>query len=320
MYLKLFSLIGHHQDGCSGQSRKTVSRMAVPRRAASLGVGWLSLVLTGTAVAQGTPLAVELLPLGKDIGISSGQTVTPAYEGWYEDKDGTIAVSFGYYNRNSEQVLEIPVGPANRIIGAPDGNANQGQPTRFEADRHWGVFTVNIPADYDGQVVWHLENQGKTFHIPANLADDYVIDAIAGDANGNFPPEIKFSDNGPVGQGPGGITAGPLQARVGQPLTIDTWVSDDGTGSGLAAAFLGGRNGSPPVNLMWFKQQGPGQVEFSERTARAAVEGEWISTEVTFHQPGEYLLRARLNEFTGQEMAGHAQCCWTNGFVRVNVE
>lgn len=40
------------------------------------------LLMTASAVfAQGVPLAVELLPLGKDIGVSSGQTVTPAYEG-----------------------------------------------------------------------------------------------------------------------------------------------------------------------------------------------------------------------------------------------
>ena len=74
--------------------------------------------------AQGTPLAIELLPLGKDLGIRSGQTVTPAYEGWYENEDGDIELSFGFYNRNSEEVLDIPVGATNRIIGAADGEAD----------------------------------------------------------------------------------------------------------------------------------------------------------------------------------------------------
>ena len=144
------------------------------------------LALSSLVQAQGTPLAVELLPLGKDIGITSGQTVTPAFEGWYENENGDIELSFGYYNRNTEQILNIPVGSANRIIGAADGADNQGQPTHFEPHRHWGVFTVTVPAGYDEEVVWHLENQGKVFHVPANYSTDYVIDAIVGDANGNL--------------------------------------------------------------------------------------------------------------------------------------
>ena len=107
-----------------------------------------SLVAAGV-YAQGTPLPVELLPLGKDLGLRSGQTVTPAYEGWYENEDGSLALSFGYYNRNTEEVINIPIGPSNRIVGAPDALPNQGQPTRFEVERHWGVFTVTVPADHE---------------------------------------------------------------------------------------------------------------------------------------------------------------------------
>ena len=274
--------------------------------------------LGGQAFSQGTPLAVELLPLGKDIGLTSGQTVTPAYEGWYENADGSISLSFGYYNRNEEEVLEIPVGPANRIIGAPDGDSNQGQPTRFEVDRHWGVFTVVIPAGYDEEVVWHLENQGKTFHVPANLGVDYIVDALLGDANGNMAPEIRFSEDGQIGTGPGGIVAGPLQASVGDPLEINAWVTDDGKVSGMMAMMIqDGAN--PPVTLSWFKHQGPGHVEFSEDRHRIPSAGGVATAEVTFSEPGEYLLRAQLNEVGGPSMAGHSQCCWTNGFLRIEV-
>ena len=271
-------------------------------------------------VAQGTPLPVELLPLGKDIGIKSGQSVTPAYEGWYEDDDGLIAYSFGYYNRNTEEVLEIPVGPANRIIGAPDGDPNQGQPTHFAVERHWGVFTVKVPADHDGQIVWHLENQGKTFHIPANRHTDFVIDAIAGDAGGNFPPQVRFSEDSAWGHGPAGTTEGPVQARVGRALTVSAYAQDDGKGSGLASIFLSQGGATPPMNVDWFKHQGPGKVEFSETNGKVPVEGGTATTEVTFSEPGEYVLRARLTEFSGPEMSGHSQCCWTNGFLKVNVQ
>ena len=281
--------------------------------------GLCLLAVAGMASAQGVPLPVELLPLGKDIVVSSGQTVTPAYEGWYVDDDGMITLSFGYYNRNTEEILEIPVGDANRIIGAPDGNADQGQPTRFEVDRHWGVFTVKIPEGHDEAVVWRLANQGKTFDIRANRHVDYIIDAIAGDANGNFPPLIKFAEDAEWSHGPAGTTAGPLEAQVGDPLALTAWVEDRGEVNPLFAQFFGGGGGPPPVTVTWFKQQGAGEVAFSEDSARVPAEGGAANTEVTFSEPGEYILRARVTEFTGPATAGHAQCCWTNGFVKINV-
>ncbi|MDT8427754.1 MAG: hypothetical protein RQ757_03195 [Pseudomonadales bacterium] len=279
----------------------------------------ITALTASSATAQGIPLPVELLPLGKDIGIAQGQTVTPAYEGWYTDDEGNIALSFGYYNRNTQQVLEIPVGSANRIIGAPADQVDQGQPTHFEPGRHWGTFVVSIPPDYGEEVVWHLENQGKTFHIPANRDSAYVIDAIAGDANGNFPPTLRFAANGPGGQGPKGITSSTYHAKVGMPLTIEVWANDDGIGSGLPGVFMASRGDVPPMNLRWIKHQGSGSVNFSETVSKVPVESGKASTQATFTQPGDYLLRVEVNEFTGMQTAGHSQCCWTNGFVRVEV-
>ena len=43
----------------------------------------------------------------------SGQGITAAYEGWFQNKDGSFSVLFGYYNRNEKQVLDIPIGPPN---------------------------------------------------------------------------------------------------------------------------------------------------------------------------------------------------------------
>lgn len=277
------------------------------------------LLVPALAHAQGTPLAIELLPLGKDLGMRSGQTVTPAFEGWYENEEGDIELSFGFYNRNSEEVLDIPVGPANRIIGAADGSDDQGQPTVFDTGRHWGVFTVTIPAGYDEEVVWHLENQGNVFHVPANLHTDYVIDAIVGDANGNFPPKISFMEDGPSGHGPAGITVGPVAAQVGEPITLDAWVSDDGKVSGIAAMFVAQSGMTPPVDLHWFKHQGPGAVTFSEVESKIPAAGGQASTEATFSEAGSYIVRARITDLSGPEIAGHSQCCWTNSFVRVDV-
>ena len=46
---------------------------------------------------------------------TSGQTITPVYEGWYQNPDGTFSLSWGYFNRNSEEIIEIPIGADNRV-------------------------------------------------------------------------------------------------------------------------------------------------------------------------------------------------------------
>ncbi|OLC82209.1 MAG: hypothetical protein AUH72_07435 [Acidobacteria bacterium 13_1_40CM_4_65_8] len=50
-----------------------------------------------------------------------GSSVTGAYEGWYYGKDGNTYALVGYFNRNTKQEFDIPVGPNNRIEpGGPD--------------------------------------------------------------------------------------------------------------------------------------------------------------------------------------------------------
>ena len=245
----------------------------------------------------------------------SGQSVTPVFEGWYRNPDGTVSISFGYYNRNATEVIEIPIGPDNFVT---PGDSNQGQPTRFEARRHWGVFAVKVPANFgDKKVTWTLKLRGETFAIPASLHADWEIDALAGEAgSGNTPPSLKLSSGGPEAQGPGGATGGPLSAQVGQPLTLTIWATDDGRTSGSVASA--GR-GNVPVTLTWFKHQGPGAVTFSTPSPRPEAGNGMATTTATFDKPGEYILRVRANDASGVAGAGHAQCCWTNGFVKVTV-
>lgn len=266
----------------------------------ALAVGW-----TGLAEAQ--------RPLGTVS--ASGETVTPVFEGWYQNPDGTYSVSFGYYNRNREETMEIPIGPNNFI---EPGELNQGQPTHFQPRRHWGVFVVRVPADFgDQSVVWTLKNRGKTFSIPGSLRRDWKIDALEGEAgSGNTPPVIRFEEHGPAAQAPGGITSGPLSTSVEHALTLTVWASDDGRPSGSVARA--GREDAP-VKLTWFKHQGPGEVTFSDGQLEVPSAGGSATTTVTFSEPGEYILRVRANDASGVTGAGHAQCCWTNGFVKVTV-
>lgn len=248
----------------------------------------------------------------------TGRTATPVFEGWYRNADGTFSISFGYFNRNTEEVLDVPIGADNFI---EPGERNQGQPTHFQPGRHWGVFAVTVPADFgEKTVIWTLKVRGETVAIPGHLRSNWQIDALEGEAgSGNTPPRLKFEEAGAEGAGPLGVIGRPLTATAGTPLSVVVWARDDGKSSGSVASA--GR-AAVPVTLTWFKHQGPvgaGTVTFTPPTARVPVEGGSATTRVTFSQPGEYRLRVRANDASGVSGAGHAQCCWTNGFVTVNV-
>ena len=273
-------------------------------------------IVSGWAIAAlGTALLVPVhaqLPLTTQK--SSGHTVTPAYEGWYRNPDGTFTLSFGYYNRNSAEVVEVPAGPSNFVS---PGAQNQGQPTTFQPDRHWGVFGIKVPANFgQKEVVWTLTFRGQTYAIPGMLHPNWQIDALEGEAgSGNTPPVLRFAESGPEGSGPLGITSPPVNGRVGQAVPLSVWVKDDGRGaSGLTA----GRGSAPPITLAWFKHQGPGAVEFQPSTGRGVHTGSQVTTSATFHAPGDYIVRVRAND-SSVAGAGHAQCCWSNGFVKVTV-
>jgi hypothetical protein len=265
------------------------------------------------ALAASAPITGQQLPLSP--APRTGAIVTPVFEGWYPNKDGTFSISFGYFNRNSEEAIDVPIGPDNSI---GPGEPNQGQPSHFEPKRHWGVFAVKVPADFGKkEVVWTLKVHGQSNAIPGNLHPNWQIDALEGEAgSGNTPPVLRWSETGPEGAGPGGIVGAPITASVGKPVTITVWAKDDGKASGSVASA--GR-GAVPVTLTWFKHQGPGTVKFTPPTARVPVTGGSTSTTATFSEPGDYIVRVRANDASGVAGAGHAQCCWTNGFVKITV-
>jgi len=271
------------------------------------GLGLIAMVSAGPG---GRALSAQV-PLGSRS--ARGQTVTPAFEGWYENSDGTFTISFGYYNRNSKQRIDIPLGENNSIEPAEfDG----GQPTRFAPERHWGVFGVVVPADFgDREVIWTLKNGGKEFPIPGSLREAWQIDALAGEAGtGNTPPVLKFDPDGPEAQGPLGSFAAPRTASVGTPLELSIWAADDGRGG----SSIIGASQNVTVALEWIEHQGPGEVTFASPTAKVAPEGGEAKTLVTFSEPGDYVIRVRAND-SPVASAGHAQCCWTNAYVKITV-
>jgi hypothetical protein len=269
-----------------------------------------ALIVLSSTLAHPQALPVEPLH-------DSGQSVTGAFEGWFQNQDGTFNFLLGYYNRNHSQELDIPIGPNNRIEpGGPD----QGQPTHFLSSRQWGVFTVTVPHDFGTKkLTWTLVVNGKTTAIPMSLDALWEIQPFK-EASGNTPPAVRLDEGGSV-QGPRPLIAARTLA-LPNPLLLNVWVSDD-------AKLIPGmpRPNSPPVILTWSKFRGPGTVAFASEQPRidtsegqrsaAAFSGK-ASTTATFSDPGEYVLLVQANDWTGRGGAGF-QCCWTNAQVKVSI-
>ena len=249
---------------------------------------------------------------------NSGQSVTAAFEGWFQNPDGSYSILLGYYNRNQQQELDIPIGPENHIDpGGPD----QGQPTHFLPGRQSGVFTVRVPKDFGtNKITWTLTVNGQTTAVPASLSPLWEIEPFK-DATANTPPVLRFVGGESV-QGPRPITTA-LTTTLSNPLTLTVSASDD-------AQVIPGmqRPKTPPVVLAWSKFRGPGSVTFAnarppvEKTedpaATAAFSGK-ATTTATFSEPGDYTLYVVANDWTGKGGRGF-QCCWTNALVKVSVK
>ena len=251
------------------------------------------MILAVFGLASPTPASaqpgVPMAPLHE-----SGQSVQPSFEGWWQEPDGTYRIMVGYFNRNTKETPDIPIGPDNHIDpGGPD----VGQPTHFLTRRHWGMFTLTVPKDFgDRKLVWTLTANGQTMSVPMSLNKLWTIDPYHEIGIDNTPPTITFDENGPSKSGPAPLVA-QRTATVGVPLPLTVWVADDaksqraGTGGGRgSAAGRGGANpGGDPnasiaaaaaaagidadtiaqylsrnvVNLTWSKFRGPGEVTFA---------------------------------------------------------
>jgi hypothetical protein len=275
-------------------------------------------VFAGMAQAQGIAQAYKEPPH------DSGQGITAAYEGWYPNPDGSNTILIGYYNRNMKEVLDIPIGPNNRVEpGGPD----QGQPTHFLTGRQWGVFTITTPKEFgaDKRLTWTIVANGKTAMVPFSLNPLWVISPFK-DATANTPPFIGFQESGPFLQGPPRAIGNTLTGSLNEPLPLAVWVADDANVPPSLAAFA---KMLPTVMLTWTKFRGPGDVKFANEKPKVektdfkappntAYTGK-AATTATFSEAGEYMLEVAANDLSGPGGGGF-QCCWTTAQVRVIVK
>lgn len=251
------------------------------------------------------------LPALKD----SGEAIYPAFEGWFQNADGSYSLLLGYYNRNQKQTIDVPIGPNNRVEpGGPD----LGQPTHFAPRRGWGVFAIKVPKDFGSEkrYTWTVVANGKTASVPVGLIKDYQIEPYKDQAEGNLPPVLKFSPTGRTFTGPPLETAQQLTGTVGQPVTLDVITTDDGHAEANESPAA---NARPRLIQSWHHHRGPAGGEVKIAEARPKIgDGGRSSTTATFTLPGEYVLRAQANDQSG-EGGGGFQCCWTNAYVKVMI-
>ena len=158
---------------------------------------------------------------------TKGQSITPAYEGWWPNEDGSFTLFFGYFNTNWQEEIDVPIGPANAIEpGGPD----QGQPTHFYPRRNPFLFTVRVPKEFETttkELVWTLTTNGKTERTYASLKGDYRVDPqviqmeVGGDRGSqrtelrtNKPPELRV-DGGKQ-----------RTVKIGEPVTLVAIAND----------------------------------------------------------------------------------------------
>ena len=241
------------------------------------------------------------LPPEIDIKRVSGQTIQPVFEGWQEYPDGHISLWFGYFNRNFEEQMDVPVGPLNTVDFTAGGDS--GQPTHFYPRRQKFLFKIDVPANFNKtkRVVWAVTSAGQKLAATGWLQPEWEIDeGTKMENNGGVPdPENK----------PPQITGpGPQITAVGKVLALSVSATDDGlpkpaaekarSQSGNAPSTApGGARRPRGLTVNWILLRNPvsgGTASFEPGNAGTPVYGKPVqsTTNVAFTAPGTYWLRA----------------------------
>ncbi len=243
----------------------------------------------------------------------NGQSVHPAFEGWWPNDDGSFTLWFGYMNSNWEEEFDVPIGPDNYFAITEPQALNdleldaivpavidRGQPTHLYPRRNPFLFTVRVPADFGEQeLVWTLTTHGRKDRAYASLRPDYrmdtqVMSTEVGGAYGslddrlreNQPPDLDVEgDLGRRTRVGESVTLVAFAAdpdnfpprredRGGPPETLEELYSTRGVGSVVIA-------GPPGLRMMWTVYRGSAKhVTFAPEQMKA-----WIDTRVWGNSP-----------------------------------
>jgi hypothetical protein len=260
----------------------------------------------------------------------SGDLVAPFFDGWYDNEDGTVTYQFGFLNRNTEEIVDIPLGENNYIEPARYDGV---QPTHFPVyerrgltgKRERGVFAITVPNDQT-EVWWTITHAGRTHSVPGRATSNAYELSREPAAFGSLAPAVRFSPTGLESRGTEGPMAERVMATVGTPVTLSALVQDRGRRYGLAEREV------YPVRAEFILHQGPAAIDVDPPFVRAESEsaeveggvstiGEWstVSTRATFSEPGDYVVRVRVDNFGAPDSKFDNMCCWANAYIPVTV-
>ena len=248
--------------------------------------------------------------------------ITPVYEGWLPNPDGSFQLLFGYMNREWSGETFIPLGPGNTMDpGGPD----LGQPTNFFPRRNRFTFQVRVPKDFGHkEIVWTLTSKGHTEKTYGSLKPDYVLDdtsimsnigaggglSTTPDMVGNKAPVLKLE------------TAKSLTAKPGEAVPLAAVATDDGkpnrkdmpsvlggdyslpaSANGLRLSFFVYRGPGtavtfdPPQSEVWENRRDGGRSPWSAgfKTPPIPAGNRWQAA-ATFTRPGTYVVRALAHD------------------------
>jgi hypothetical protein len=242
---------------------------------------------------------------GAQVSFARGQDISPTFDGWEQNPDGTYTLHFGYFNRNSEQEVDVPVGPDNNF----DLGGDRGQPTHFLPARKWWVFKTVVPADWpkDRRLVWTLTTFGKTSQAKGWLQPEWEVDSDLIAKNAARDPSLMTSGTNETDldhqNRPPTITAPAAETvRVAETLTLTATAVDDGRPKPIPDPAGRLQQG---VRVRWIVYRAAGKVQLSPDIMSQRLYGKpaTLETKVTFAQPGAYRLRAIASD--GQTFSTH---------------
>ncbi len=331
------------------QFRRTVGGVALTLALSGILAG--PAVLEAQRTAPGPDGRWPLQPLSADNHI-----LAPFMEGWYENEDGTYTISFGYSNSNLD-TLYIPIGEDN-LLDPAQFNGMQ-PTVFFPGHHRGIFTVTLPAEMKDQDVWWTLTKaNGDVTRVPGRTSSiAYELDWRPR-PHGGLPPSVSFDSQPGVGRGPPGIMLERTQTvAVGSPLTLSVnamdpserdpdddrsqnvplrvvWSQLQGPGrveftrhesnmlpeaeepdSAAVAAAIAAGGAAAAAAVARFRRRGsvgPQIITLSDGRGTASVI-------VTFSVPGEYIMRARADNFSAPDSADNDNCCFTNGYVRVSV-
>ncbi|MBM89071.1 MAG: hypothetical protein CMQ41_11910 [Gammaproteobacteria bacterium] len=269
---------------------------------------WVLLCLAETARSQQIDLNQQTW--SAEVIRPQGQAVIPLYDGWYPNDDGSKTICFGYFNMNTEETFDIPIGEDNYLDTDYPGLdlSNTNVPTHFDvlpvAYRHvFCAFTITVPESFNTshRITWHISSNRYNLSTPGKVIPPYVLDEPTSNGRGDLAPLVRLSPDSESVRGRTGLHSdNPIEARVGEPVALQAWIEHP----------------DEKVWVGWSHHSGAGKIDFDNKEYEILTSDGVANVLATFSQPGEYVVRMQTIDTIA---AFEFYCCHTNAYFNINV-